>query len=212
MRLGCDEISIGDTIGVAVPTQVHDVMGRLKEALPLSTLAVHFHDTRGTALANVLAALEERIAIVDSSAGGLGGCPYAPGASGNLATEDLVYMLQGMGIETGVDLGVGGPSLARPRGSSRAGAYEPLSAVRARMSHRRAACDKANATGARDLQLKTMDAAERTLLVVDDNTANRDLLSAAWSGRASASSRPRTASAPSTSSPPPRSTSSCSTS
>lgn len=102
---GCDEISIGDTIGVAVPTQVHDVMGRLAGALPVSTLAVHFHDTRGTALANVLAALEEKVAIVDSSAGGLGGCPYAPGASGNLATEDLLYMLQGMGIETGVDLG-----------------------------------------------------------------------------------------------------------
>ncbi len=101
---GCDEVSIGDTIGVAVPTQVHDVMGRLAEVLPVAALAVHFHDTRGTALANVLAALEERIAIVDSSAGGLGGCPYAPGASGNLATEDLLYMLQGMGIETGVDL------------------------------------------------------------------------------------------------------------
>ena len=102
---GCDEISIGDTIGVAVPTQVHDVMGRLAQALPRTALAVHFHDTRGTALANVLAALEEGIAIVDSSAGGLGGCPYAPGASGNLATEDLLYMLHGMGIETGVDLG-----------------------------------------------------------------------------------------------------------
>jgi isopropylmalate/homocitrate/citramalate synthase len=101
---GCDEISVGDTIGVAVPTQVTDVMGRLKAALPLETLAVHFHDTRGTALANVLAALQEGIAIVDSSAGGLGGCPYAPGASGNLATEDLLYMLHGMGIDTGVDL------------------------------------------------------------------------------------------------------------
>jgi hydroxymethylglutaryl-CoA lyase len=101
---GCHEVSIGDTIGVAVPTQVHDVMGRLKEALPPQALAVHFHDTRGTALANVLAALEEGIAIVDGSAGGLGGCPYAPGASGNLATEDLLYMLHGMGIETGVDL------------------------------------------------------------------------------------------------------------
>ena len=102
---GCDEVSIGDTIGVAVPTEVHDVMGRLAAAIPVSALAVHFHDTRGTALANVLAALEEGIAIVDSAAGGLGGCPYAPGASGNLATEDLLYMLQGMGIETGVDLG-----------------------------------------------------------------------------------------------------------
>jgi isopropylmalate/homocitrate/citramalate synthase len=102
--LGCDEISIGDTIGVAVPTQVAEVMGRLIEALPRERLAVHLHDTRGTALANVLAALEQGIAIVDSAAGGLGGCPYAPGASGNLATEDLLYMLHGMGIETGVDL------------------------------------------------------------------------------------------------------------
>jgi hydroxymethylglutaryl-CoA lyase len=101
---GCHEVSIGDTIGVGVPTQVTDVLGRLKSVLPLETLAVHFHDTRGTALANVLAALQEGVTIVDSSAGGLGGCPYAPGASGNLATEDLLYMLHGMGIETGVDL------------------------------------------------------------------------------------------------------------
>jgi hydroxymethylglutaryl-CoA lyase len=103
-EIGCEEISIGDTIGVGVPTQVWDVMGRLVEALPDTSLAAHFHDTRGTALANVLAALQVGIDIVDSSAGGLGGCPYAPGASGNLATEDLVYMLHGMGIETGVDL------------------------------------------------------------------------------------------------------------
>jgi isopropylmalate/homocitrate/citramalate synthase len=102
--IGCAEVSIGDTIGVAVPSQVTDVMGRLLEAVPGATLAVHFHDTRGTALANVLAALQTGIAVVDSSAGGLGGCPYAPGASGNLATEDLLYMLQGMGIETGVDI------------------------------------------------------------------------------------------------------------
>jgi hydroxymethylglutaryl-CoA lyase len=101
---GCDEISIGDTIGVGVPTQVADVMGRLQDAIKAARLAVHFHDTRGTALANVLAALEIGIDVVDSSAGGLGGCPYAPGASGNLATEDLLYMLHGMGIETGVDL------------------------------------------------------------------------------------------------------------
>jgi isopropylmalate/homocitrate/citramalate synthase len=101
---GCDEISVGDTIGVGVPSQVVDVVGRLRTALPIEALAVHFHDTRGTALANVLAALQEGIATVDSSAGGLGGCPYAPGASGNLATEDLLYMLHGMGIETGVDL------------------------------------------------------------------------------------------------------------
>lgn len=104
VEAGCDELSIGDTIGVAVPTQVADVMGRLRDAQGPAALAVHFHDTRGTALANVLAALQEGIAIVDSSAGGLGGCPYAPGASGNLATEDLLYMLHGMGIATGVDL------------------------------------------------------------------------------------------------------------
>jgi isopropylmalate/homocitrate/citramalate synthase len=103
--IGSHEVSIGDTIGVGVPTQVTDVMGRLKEAMPQTALAVHFHDTRGTALANVLAALQEGIEVVDSSAGGLGGCPYAPGASGNLATEDLLYMLHGMGIATGVDLG-----------------------------------------------------------------------------------------------------------
>jgi isopropylmalate/homocitrate/citramalate synthase len=104
LEAGCDEVSIGDTIGIAVPTQVAEVVGRLKEAVPAERLAVHFHDTRGTALANVLAALQEDIAVVDSSAGGLGGCPYAPGASGNLATEDLLYMLHGMGIATGVRL------------------------------------------------------------------------------------------------------------
>jgi len=104
LAVGCHEVSIGDTIGVGVPSQVSDVMGRLEEVAPVSALAVHFHDTRGTALANVLAALEMGIATVDSSAGGLGGCPYAPGASGNLATEDLLYMLHGMGVETGVDL------------------------------------------------------------------------------------------------------------
>jgi hydroxymethylglutaryl-CoA lyase len=101
---GCHEVSVGDTIGVAVPTQVSDLMGRLASSAPRGALAVHFHDTRGTALANVLAALHEGIDVVDSSAGGLGGCPYAPGASGNLATEDLVYMLQGMGVQTGVAL------------------------------------------------------------------------------------------------------------
>jgi hydroxymethylglutaryl-CoA lyase len=101
---GCDEISIGDTIGIGVPSQVSELLGLLKQALPVEALAVHFHDTRGTALANVLASLQEGVAIVDSSAGGLGGCPYAPGASGNLATEDLLYMLHGMGIATGVEL------------------------------------------------------------------------------------------------------------
>ncbi len=102
--LGCDEISLGDTIGVAVPSQMDDVIGEVTRHVELARLAVHLHDTRGTALANVLRALELGVSIVDSSAGGLGGCPYAPGASGNLATEDLLYMLHGMGIETGVDI------------------------------------------------------------------------------------------------------------
>lgn len=106
LEMGISEISLGDTIGVATPNQVVDVLGLLMEkgAIPVEWLAVHFHDTRGTALANVLMSLQLGITIVDSSAGGLGGCPYAPGAAGNLATEDLLYMLHGMGIRTGVDL------------------------------------------------------------------------------------------------------------
>jgi len=106
LELGVDEISLGDTIGVATPNQIIDVLGLLlvNGKIPLEWLAVHFHDTRGTALANVLAALQMGVHIIDSSAGGLGGCPYAPGAAGNLATEDLLYMLHGMDIQTGVDL------------------------------------------------------------------------------------------------------------
>ncbi|MBV9277005.1 MAG: hydroxymethylglutaryl-CoA lyase, partial [Candidatus Eremiobacteraeota bacterium] len=103
-ELGCDEISIGDTIGVGVPTQVDALIPRLSACVPLEKIALHFHDTRGTALANVHAALQHGVGIFDSSAGGLGGCPYAPGASGNLGTEDLLYMLHGMGIQTRVDL------------------------------------------------------------------------------------------------------------
>lgn len=102
--LGVKEVSLGDTIGVGTPNQVVEVIGMLLKDVPAEWLAVHFHDTRGTALANVLTALQMGIRTVDSSSGGLGGCPYAPGASGNLATEDLLYMLHGMGIETGVDL------------------------------------------------------------------------------------------------------------
>ena len=104
LDLGCYEVSVGDTIGVGTPMQVQGVVGVLLQVIPPSKLAMHFHDTRGTALANTLAALEMGIATFDASAGGLGGCPYAPGASGNLATEDLVYMLDSMAIETGVDL------------------------------------------------------------------------------------------------------------
>src|SRR6266536_2555107 len=106
IEMGIGELSLSDTIGVATPNQVVDVLGLLMDegAIPVERLAVHFHDTRGTALANVLMALQLGISIVDSSAGGLGGCPYAPGAAGNLATEDLLYMLHGMGIHTSVDL------------------------------------------------------------------------------------------------------------
>jgi isopropylmalate/homocitrate/citramalate synthase len=106
LAMGISELSLGDTIGVATPNQVVEIISLFtgEGAIPVEQIAVHFHDTRGTALANVLAALQLGISIVDSSAGGLGGCPYAPGAAGNLATEDLLYMLRGMGVETGVDL------------------------------------------------------------------------------------------------------------
>lgn len=105
MDLGCDELSIGDTIGVATPGQVEEVIDGLVEAgIDLDRIAVHFHDTYGQALSNTLTALRKGVTIVDSSAGGLGGCPYAKSATGNLATEDLLWMLHGLGIETGIDL------------------------------------------------------------------------------------------------------------
>lgn len=105
LALGVDEISLGDTIGVATPGDVVALCALVLERVDAGRLALHFHDTRGTALANVIAGLQSGIAIFDASAGGLGGCPYAPGAAGNVATEDLIYMLDGMGIRTGVDLG-----------------------------------------------------------------------------------------------------------
>jgi hydroxymethylglutaryl-CoA lyase len=105
LDLEVDEISVGDTIGVATPADVYDVIETLYESgVTRSVLALHFHDTRGTALANVYAGLECGVTTYDASAGGLGGCPYAPGASGNLATEDLLYLLEGLDIETGVTL------------------------------------------------------------------------------------------------------------
>ncbi len=102
--LGCHQVSLGDTIGVGTPNQTRAILDLLLRRLPAERLALHLHDTRGTALANALVGLEAGITTFDASIGGLGGCPYAPGASGNLATEDLVYMLHGMGYETGVDL------------------------------------------------------------------------------------------------------------
>ncbi|WP_406372047.1 hydroxymethylglutaryl-CoA lyase [Streptomyces sp. NBC_00647] len=104
--MGCDELSLGDTIGVATPGHVQALLAELnEEGVPTSALGVHFHDTYGQALSNTLAALQHGVSTVDASAGGLGGCPYAKSATGNLATEDLVWMLQGLGIDTGVDLG-----------------------------------------------------------------------------------------------------------
>lgn len=105
IKMGVYEISIGDTIGVATPKQVVSLLKKLKSRkVPFKKVAMHFHDTRGTALANVLASLECGVRVFDSSFGGLGGCPYAKGASGNLSTDDLVYMLDGMGLKTGVNL------------------------------------------------------------------------------------------------------------
>ena len=102
--LGCYEISLGDTIGIGTPVKAREMLRAVANAVPMSALAVHFHDTRGQALANILACLEEGVRVVDSAVSGTGGCPYAKGASGNVATEDVVYMLHGLGIETGVNL------------------------------------------------------------------------------------------------------------
>jgi hydroxymethylglutaryl-CoA lyase len=104
LDLGAYEVAVSDTIGVAHPGQVWDLLDALLARVPRAQVALHLHDTRGTALANVVAALQAGISTFDASAGGLGGCPYAPGASGNLATEDLVYLLDGLGIESGVSL------------------------------------------------------------------------------------------------------------
>ena len=104
LTMGAFEVAVSDTIGIAHPGQVPRVVAAVAERVPLDCIALHFHDTRGTALANVLTALDLGVATFDSSAGGLGGCPYAPGATGNLATEDLVYMLDGLDIDTGVRL------------------------------------------------------------------------------------------------------------
>lgn len=103
-ELGCYEVSLGDTIGVGTPARARDMLRAVAAEIPMDALAVHFHDTYGQALANILACLEEGVAVVDASVSGTGGCPYARGASGNVASEDVVYMLHGMGIDTGIDL------------------------------------------------------------------------------------------------------------
>jgi len=107
-RMGCYEISLGDTIGIGTPTRARAMLRAVAAEVPMPALAIHFHDTWGQALANILACLEEGVAVIDSAVSGVGGCPYAKGASGNVASEDVVYMLHGMGIDTGIDL----PALA----------------------------------------------------------------------------------------------------
>jgi hydroxymethylglutaryl-CoA lyase len=137
LDLGCTQLSLGDTIGVATPGHVSALLAALAEAgIGTGTVAVHFHDTYGQALANTLAALQSGVSTVDSSAGGLGGCPYAGSATGNLATEDLVWMLDGLGIESGVDLGALAATsvwladrLGRPSPSKAVTALGPVAAV-----------------------------------------------------------------------------------
>jgi hydroxymethylglutaryl-CoA lyase len=124
--LGCYEISLGDTIGTGTPARIQAMIEAVSAVLPIERLAVHFHDTYGQALANILAALETGIAVIDSSVAGLGGCPYAKGASGNVASEDVLYMLSGLGSDTGVDLG---RLAAAGQFISRALGREPVSKV-----------------------------------------------------------------------------------
>jgi hydroxymethylglutaryl-CoA lyase len=102
--MGACEVSLGDTIGVGTPLKARQLLRAVSGAVPMAKLAMHFHDTYGQTLANLYAGMEEGARVIDSAAGGLGGCPYAPGATGNVATEDVVYMLEGMGIATGVDM------------------------------------------------------------------------------------------------------------
>jgi hydroxymethylglutaryl-CoA lyase len=102
--LGCFEVSLGDTIGVGTPKKARELLRAVAGDVPMAHLAMHFHDTYGQALANLYAGMEEGARVIDSAAGGLGGCPYAPGATGNVATEDVVYMLEGLGMATGVDM------------------------------------------------------------------------------------------------------------
>jgi hydroxymethylglutaryl-CoA lyase len=103
-ELGCYEVSLGDTIGVGTPVKARELLRAVAGVVPMANVAMHFHDTYGQALANLYAGMEEGARVIDSAAGGLGGCPYAPGATGNVATEDVVYMLEGIGIATGVDM------------------------------------------------------------------------------------------------------------
>ncbi|MBB1438373.1 hydroxymethylglutaryl-CoA lyase [Shewanella sp. SG41-4] len=120
-KMGCYEISLGDTIGIGTPNKARQMVEVVAKVVPVNKLALHFHDTYGQALANILACLDTGVSVFDASVAGLGGCPYAKGASGNLATEDLVYMLHGMGIDTGIDLAklaFAGDNISRALGRS----------------------------------------------------------------------------------------------
>src|SRR3954470_10359217 len=134
--LGCYEVSLGDTIGVGTPLKARKLLRAVAGAVPISNLAMHFHDTYGQALANLYAGMEEGARVIDSAAGGLGGCPFAPGATGNVATEDVVYMLDGMGIATGVDME---KLVAASNQISRLIGRPPLSRVASALNAKRAA-------------------------------------------------------------------------
>jgi hydroxymethylglutaryl-CoA lyase len=132
--LGCYEVSLGDTIGVGTPLKARQLLRAVAGSVPMVNLAMHFHDTYGQALANLYAGMEEGARVIDSAAGGLGGCPYAPGATGNVATEDVVYMLEGMGITTGVDMA---KLVAATNEVSRLIGRAPVSRVAAAMNAKR---------------------------------------------------------------------------
>jgi hydroxymethylglutaryl-CoA lyase len=130
-ELGCYEISLGDTIGVGTPLKARQLLRAVAGVVPMAHLGMHFHDTYGQALANLYAGMEEGARVIDSAAGGLGGCPYAPGATGNVATEDVVYMLEGMGVATGVDMA---KLVAATNGVSRLIGRPPVSRVAAALN------------------------------------------------------------------------------
>jgi hydroxymethylglutaryl-CoA lyase len=133
-ELGCYEVSLGDTIGVGTPVKARQMLRAVSGAVPMANLAMHFHDTYGQALANLYAGMEEGARVIDSAAGGLGGCPFAPGATGNVATEDVVYMLEGMGIATGVDMA---KLLAATNEVSRLLGHPPVSRVASALNAKR---------------------------------------------------------------------------
>jgi hydroxymethylglutaryl-CoA lyase len=135
-ELGCYEVSLGDTIGVGTPLKARQLLRAVADNVPMAHLAMHFHDTYGQAMANLYAGMEEGARVIDSAAGGLGGCPYAPGATGNVATEDVVYMLEGMGIATGVDMA---KLVAATNEISRLIGRAPVSRVASALNAKRAA-------------------------------------------------------------------------